>query len=155
GMTDSYRIIFRSAAKSEEPPASGIESLLSQIENATSTPTLSGLGNLSVLLQASTLLHSRQPLDAVLRAMVDHAITLTNADRVMLLEADASGVLRPRLACQRGGTPLDLERLAPSQTAVRAALEKESSVVTEDISQAVAAFQAAQSIVAQQLRSVV
>ena len=156
GVEDSYKIIFRSEAPPPAAPGDDIEDLLSRVEHMSSAQTASGgIGSLSLLLEASTLLHSRLPLEAILATMVDHAITLLHADRGMLLETNESGALRPRLARMQGGKPFDAAHFNPSQTAIRAAIEKESSVITEDMTQAGAAFQAAQSVVMQALRAVV
>jgi len=87
--------------------------------------------------------------------MIDHAISITDADRGLLLEADSSGSLRVRLARAAGGTSLPRENLAPSQTALRQALEKRSSVITEDLNLADLKLQGAQSIVAQRVRAVI
>src|SRR5258708_95508 len=87
--------------------------------------------------------------------MLDHAIAITQADRGILLEAEASGELRVRLARGRGCVHLPTEGVAPSQTALRQAIAQRASVITEDLSNADAALQAAQSIVAQSLRAVV
>jgi serine phosphatase RsbU (regulator of sigma subunit) len=114
-----------------------------------------GLGKLNLLLEATSLLHSDLPLESVLGTMLDHAIAITQADRGLLLEADASGALHVRLAQGKGGVLLPTEGVAPSQTALRQAMAKQSSVITEDLSLADTAFQAAQSIVAQSLRAIV
>ena len=98
GLEDSYKLVFRSSAPSAE-----IEDFLTRIGTmpaAESSPV--GLGKLNLLLEATMLLHSQLPLDAVLDAMVDRAISITNADRGLLLEADASGSLRQRLARRAG-----------------------------------------------------
>jgi serine phosphatase RsbU (regulator of sigma subunit) len=87
--------------------------------------------------------------------MLDHAVAVTDADRGLLLEADATGTLRVRLARRTGGLRLPPESLSPSQTAIQLALKKQSSVITEDLAQAEMDLQAAQSIVAQRLRAVV
>ena len=95
-------------------------------------------------------------LDPALCAMIDHAISITDADRgSLLLEADSSGSLRVRLARAAGGTNLPTENLAPSQTALRQSLDKRSSVITEDLNLADLKLQGAQSIVAQRLRAVI
>jgi serine phosphatase RsbU (regulator of sigma subunit) len=87
--------------------------------------------------------------------MLDHAVSVTDADRGMLLEADASGVLKVRLARRTGGQRLSPESITPSQTAIQLALRQHSPVVTEDIERADVDLQAAQSIIAQRLRAVV
>ena len=58
---------------------------------STSESSPIGLGKLNLLLEATMLLHSQLPLDAVLEAMLDRAITITNAERGLLLEANESG----------------------------------------------------------------
>jgi hypothetical protein len=76
-----------------------IDQLLSRIENIThgdSSP--GGLSRINLLLEATMLLHSHLPLDAVLGTMLDHAMAVTDAERGLLLEADESGSLRMRLA---------------------------------------------------------
>src|SRR5262249_18338237 len=101
------------------------------------------------------LVHSELPLDEVLGMMLDHAISVTDADRGLLLEADDKGSLRVRLARRSGGLRLPPESLTPSQTAIQLALRKQQAVITEDLAQADMNLQAAQSIVAQRLRAVV
>jgi phosphoserine phosphatase RsbU/P len=156
GLEDSYEIIFHSSTSTSDE---ALPNLLTRIEQLTGTDTSSlGLGKLNRLLEAMTLLHSQLPLDSVLEQMLEHAISATDADRGLLLVADSSGAsnaLRVRLARRRGGGRLSPEGLAPSQTALRLALEQGASVITEDLAQADAGLQMAQSIVAQRLRSVV
>src|SRR3984957_17887501 len=84
GLEDSYKVIFRPTANE-----SSIQSLLTQIQNI-SGPTSSpgGLHKLNLLLEATMLLNSQPPLDSVLGAMLDHAISITGADRGLLLEPD-------------------------------------------------------------------
>jgi sigma-B regulation protein RsbU (phosphoserine phosphatase) len=151
GFNDSYEIVFRSSANE-----SSVQKLLTLMGSVPSEESSSGgLHKLNVLLQATSLLHSQLPLESVLGTMLDHAIAITNADRGLLLEADSSGPLRVRLARGAGGVRLSPESLAPSQTALRQALEQKSSVITEDLNRADVALQMAQSIVAQSLRAVV
>ena len=151
GIEGSYEIVFRSS-----DAETSVQSLLTRIGTMPGhESSAGGLQKLNVLLQATSLLHSQLPLDSVLYTMLDHAITVTNADRGLLLEADPAGSLRVRLARGAGGLRLPLEGLAPSQTALRQALEQKSSVITEDLNRAEAALQMAQSIVAQSLRAVV
>ena len=113
------------------------------------------LSKLNLLLEATMLLHSQLPLDTVLDAMLDRAIAITNADRGLLLEADPSGALRHRLARSTGAVSMPTESFSPTQTALRLAVERQSGVVTEDLHQAHAALQGAESIIAQRLRAVV
>ncbi len=154
GLEDSYEIIFRTSKGTgdEELPH-----LLTRIEHITSSEPASGGGlrKLNLLLEATTLLHSQLPLDSVLATMLDHAVAVTDADRGLLLEADATGKLKVRLARRSGGMRLPPESLAPSQTAIQLALKKQSAVITEDLAQAEMNLQAAESVVAQRLRAVV
>jgi phosphoserine phosphatase RsbU/P len=154
GLEDSYEIVFRSSHSTGEE---SIPHLLTRIEHITSSEPGSGGGlrKLNLLLEATTLLHSQLPLDSVLGTMLDHAVAVTDADRGLLLEADATGTLKVRLARRSGGLRLPPESLMPSQTAIQLALKKQSSVITEDLAQAEMDLQAAQSIVAQRLRAVV
>src|SRR5271166_68330 len=157
GLEDSYEIVFRSSsgANSDDLPH-----LLTRIETITSSEPGSGssgggLRKLNMLLEASKLLHSQLPLDAVLGTMLDHAVSVTGADGGLLLVADAAGKLQVRYARRAGGRRLPPESLSPSQTAIQLALRQGSPVITEDVAQADMDLQVAQSIVAQRLRSVV
>ena len=151
GLENSYELIFRSAAAD-----TSIQNILSRIQSISSGESSpGGLHKLNLLLEATMLLHSELPLDSVLGTMLDHAISITDADRGLLLEPDASGALRIRLARRKGGLRLASEGLSPSQTALRQALEQKSAVITEDLARADVDLQAAMSIVAQRLRAVV
>lgn len=151
GLEGSYEIIFRSAAT-----GTAIQNILNRIESISSAgSSAGGLQKLNLLLEATMLLHSQLPLDSVLGTMLDHAISITDADRGLLLEPDSSGALHVRLARRKGGLRLASEGLAPSQTALRQALAQQSSVITEDLAQADVKLHDAQSIVAQRLRAVV
>jgi phosphoserine phosphatase RsbU/P len=153
GLDDSYEIIYRSAAAAS---TDSLPHLLTRIEHITSSePSGGGLRKLNLLLEATTLLHSQLPLDSVLGTMLDHAVSVTDADRGLLLEVDGAGTLKVRLARRAGGVRLPPESLTPSQTAIQLALRKQSAVITEDLAQADMDLQAAQSIVAQRLRAVV
>ncbi|HET7149996.1 MAG TPA: SpoIIE family protein phosphatase [Candidatus Acidoferrum sp.] len=151
GLDDSYEIGFRFSSASDE----SIPQLLTRIEHITSSEPTGGLSKLNKLLEATALLHSQLPLDEVLARMLDHAVAITDADRGLLLEADAAGTLKVKLARRSGGLRLPPESLAPSQTAIQLALKQHSPVITEDLAQADMDLQAAQSIVAQRLRAVV
>jgi len=154
GLDDSYEIIFRTAAASNSDDS--IPHLLTRIEHITSSePGGGGLRKLSLLLEATKLLHSQLPLDSVLGNMLDHAVSVTDADRGLLLENDETGKLKVRLARRSGGHRLPPESLSPSQTAIQLAMKQHSPVITEDLAQADADLQSAQSIVAQRLRAVV
>src|SRR5258707_3981896 len=113
------------------------------------------LGRLDQLLAATALLLSQLPLDEVLGMMLNHAISVMDADRGVLLEADDKGALHVRLARRSGEWRLTRESLAPSQTAIQLALRKHEAVITEDLAQAEVDLQAALSIIAQRLRAVV
>jgi phosphoserine phosphatase RsbU/P len=153
GLDDSYEIIYRSAPNAS---TDSLPHLLTRIEHITSSePTGGGLRKLNLLLEATTLLHSQLPLDSVLGTMLDYAVSVTDADRGLLLEVDDKGTLKVRLARRSGGLRLPPESLQPSQTAIQLALKKQSAVITEDLAQADMDLQAAQSIVAQRLRAVV
>ncbi len=154
GLEDSYEIIFRSGKSSD---ADSLPQLLTRMEHITSSEPTGGGGlfKLKRLLEATSLLHSQLPLDVVLGHMLDHAVSVTDADRGLLLEADASGALKVKLARRSGGNRLPPESLTPSQTAIQLSLRQQSPVITEDLAQADADLQAAQSVVAQRLRAVV
>jgi sigma-B regulation protein RsbU (phosphoserine phosphatase) len=156
GVEDSYEIIYRSAAPS---PDQSIPNLLTRMEHITGSDIVANAGarlsKLDQLLAATALLHSQLPLDEVLGMMLDHAISVMDADRGLLLEADDKARLHVRLARRSGGLRLPPESLAPSQTAIQLALRKHEAVITEDLAQAEMDLQAAQSIVAQRLRAVV
>src|SRR5580693_7643054 len=153
GLEDSYELLFRSGTASGDE---SLPNLLTRIEHITSSePVGGGLRKLNLLLEATTLLHSQVPLDEALALMIDHAVSVTDADRGMLLEADSTGTLKVRLARRTGGLRLPPESLTPSQTAIQLALRQHSPVVTEDIERADMDLQSAQSIIAQRLRAVV
>jgi phosphoserine phosphatase RsbU/P len=153
GLDDSYEIIFRSGRASD---ADSLPRLLTRMEHiTTSAPTGGGLLKLKRLLEASALLHSQLPLDDALSHMLDHAVSVTDADRGLLLEKDAAGALKVKLARRSGALRLPPESVAPSQTAIQLALKQQSPVITEDLAQADMDLQAAQSVVAQRLRAVV
>ncbi len=147
GLEDSYEILFRSATSSND---NSLPQLLTRMEHITSSEqTGGGLFKLKRLLEATSLLHSQLPLDVVLGHMLDHAVSVTDADRGLLLESDAAGTLKVKLARRSGGLRLPPESLSPSQTAIQLALKQQSPVITEDLAQADMDLQAAQSIVAQ------
>jgi len=151
GLDGSYQIVFRTSASTAT-----VDHLLSRIESITpSDHSPGGLSRINLLLEATMLLHSQLPLDAVLGTMLDHAMAVTDAERGILLEADQCGTLRMRLARGHKRVPIPLESLSPSQTAVRLAMQRQSSVVTEDFNRDDVNLQGAQSIISQRLRAVV
>jgi sigma-B regulation protein RsbU (phosphoserine phosphatase) len=151
GLENSYQIIFHPSA-----PEITVENLLTRMGRISSTESSPvGLGKLNLLLEATMLLHSQLPLGAVLEAMLDRAITITNAERGLLLEADSDGVLLQRLARRAGGGTMPTEGFSPTQTALRMAMDTQTGVITGDLQLADVALQGAQSIIAQRLRSIV
>jgi len=151
GVENSYQLIFHPSV-----PEITIENLLTRMGRLPNTETSPvGLGKLNLLLEATMLLHSQLPLGAVLQAMLDRAITITNAERGLLLEATPEGTLVHRLARRAGAVDMPTEGFAPTQTALRMAMESQTGVITGDLQQADVALQGAQSIIAQPLRSVV
>jgi serine phosphatase RsbU (regulator of sigma subunit) len=137
GLNDSYKLLFHYS------------------EAAAGESVSQGLGKLDLLLEATRLLHSQLPLEAVLHAMLDRAISITNAERGLLLEADATGSLRPWLARGSGSITFPTDAFVPSQTAVAMALNQKSPVITEDLQQGEGALNAAQSVIMQRLRTVI
>ncbi len=151
GFEDSYKIIFRTNADDKS-----IQNMLDRIGTLSTVDAApEGLRKLNLLLEATSLLHSQLPLDSVLGTMLNFAISITDADRGLLLEADSSGLLSVRIARGIEGERLSPESLSPSQTALRMALEQNSSVITEDLNLSDLELQVAESIVAQQLRAIV
>jgi phosphoserine phosphatase RsbU/P len=159
GVDACYEIVFRSPSSPSAESQESVASLLTRIGNISeitaSTSSSGRLSNLNLLLEATSLLHSQLPLDSVLSTMLDHAISITHADRGMLLEPDDDGALRVRLARSNGGQSLPPETLSPSQTAVNQAIDRQSSVITEDLNMAGLALKSAESVVVQSLRAVV
>jgi serine phosphatase RsbU (regulator of sigma subunit) len=152
GLDDSFEIIFHASSEALPDLLARMESLSGIGGGSGGT---SGLRKLSLLLEATALLHSHLPVDAILGNMVDHAISLTGADRGLLVERGSDNVMRVRLARQRGGKALATEGLVPTQTAIRYALEQKRGVITEDLEQAATDLKEAKSIIMQRLRSLV
>ncbi len=153
GLDDSYEIIFRSAKGAD---SDSLPQLLTRMEHITSSePSGGGLIKLKRLLEASALLHSQLPLDEALSHMLDHAVSVTDADRGLLLEKGSTDALKVKLARRNGALRLPPESVTPSKTAIQLALKQQSPVITEDLAQADMDLQAAQSVVAQRLRAVV
>jgi len=151
GHTDSLWLIFHLGA-----PPQLLPQFLSRLEQASALePGARNLRHLSLLLEATALLHSSLPLEDILGAMVDRAMAITHADRGLLLEADAQRRLCPLFARQRSGKPLPIEDVTPSQTAIARAREQARGVVERDLAQADAALRDAGSIRIQRLRAVI
>lgn len=150
-LDSPYQIVFRTSVSRRS-----VDHLLSRIENITHGDTsTAGLSKINLLLEATMLLHSQLPLDAVLGTMLDHAVAVTEAERALLLEADAAGSLRRRLARGSKRLAIPLESFAPSQTAIRLAIQRQSSVITEDLNRDDLNLQDAQSVMSQRLRAVI
>ena len=125
GGADSLQLIFRAGQLQESVPE-----LLTRLERAvTMEPGARDLRQLSLLLEATALLQSPLSLEEVLGAMIDHAITITNADRGLLLEARGKGSLHPMLARKAGQQSLPAEGFDASQTAIAHAVDQQRSVV--------------------------
>jgi serine phosphatase RsbU (regulator of sigma subunit)/pSer/pThr/pTyr-binding forkhead associated (FHA) protein len=151
GNTDALNLIFRGRTKRES-----LSDLLSRMESpGASQPIDHDLRQLNLLLEATALLHSHMPLEEVLGAMVDRAIAVTEADRGVLLEADADEALLPMVVRRRGGFNLPPTSVSPSQTAIDRALSERHGFVEQDVQLAAESVRQAASIVNQQLRSVV
>lgn len=158
GIDDGYEVVFRSPSIPSVRSQSSVANLLTRIgsfSDVSGSRSPSGLSRLNLLLEATSLLHSELPLDSVLSTMLDHAISITRADRGLLLEPNAEGTLRVRLARSNRGESLPPETLSPSQTAVNQAIQRQSSAITEDLNLAGLDLKGAESVVVQNLRAVV
>jgi serine phosphatase RsbU (regulator of sigma subunit) len=113
------------------------------------------LNRLTLLLEATSLLHSQLPLESIFGTMLDHAIAITHADRAMLMEPDVSGTMQVRVARGRDRNSLPPGEMNPSRTLIRQAVEQGSAVINEDLRLADMNVQTAQSVVLQYLRSAV
>jgi sigma-B regulation protein RsbU (phosphoserine phosphatase) len=152
GVANGYELVYRTSDSE-----GSVKSMLDRIGDISSTEVspFGGLSKLNLLLEATSLLHSQLPLDSVLTSMLDHTIAITHADRGLLLQPDPSGAWNVRIARSEAGATLPSEGITPSQTALRQAIERQSSVITEDLNTAGADLQGAQSIVLQRLRAIV
>lgn len=148
---DACQLVFRlhSDASLQEEGETKLRSLLDSW-GGDSADELKGL---KLLLEASSMLHSQLPLESVLGAMLDHAIAITHADRGMLLEPDASGVMQVKVARGRDGENLAPESMNPSRSVLKSAIELGSAVINEDLNLADMNLQGAHSVVMQLLRS--
>lgn len=158
GVDGSYQVIFHSIAPAASSPGGDVARLLTRIgslSEITGTGSQAGLNKLNLLLEATSLLHSQLPLESVLGTMLDHAISVTHADRGVLIEPEADGALRVHLARGNKGETLPPESLNPSQTAIHQAIDRGTTVITEDLNLAGLDLKAAESIVVQGLRAVV
>ncbi len=152
GLDDCCEITFHTTAATAE-----LEGMLTRIGSLPAIGKMpdAGLSKLNLLLEATSLLHSQLPLDAVLSTMLDHAISITHADRGLLMEPDVDNTLKQRLARNNKGENLPLDTLKPSQTALKQALDRQAAVITGDLNLAEMDLKGAESIMIQNLRSVV
>src|SRR5579863_4370108 len=151
GATGTIQLIFH--RRRTEP---ALPLILSRLEQAATLEAGSrDLRQLSLLLEATSLLQSQMPLEEILAAMVDRALIITDADRGLLLEGDTLSQLRPVFARQRGALPLKTASVGPSQTAIAHAIARRTSVVEGDVALAEEAIRNAVSVVGQQLRAVI
>ena len=151
GTDEACQLVFRlppEAAAQEEA-----ETKLKHILGSMGDDSAEELGGLKLLLEATSLMHSQLPLESVLATMLDHAIVITKADRGMLLEPDANGILQVKLARGKDGEALAPEDMNPSRSVLNSAIELGSAVVNEDLNLAELDLQGAQSVVRQLLRS--
>jgi serine phosphatase RsbU (regulator of sigma subunit) len=153
GVDDGCQLIF--SLNSEDHAQEEAEFKLRSLLGSWASDSAGELKGLRLLLEATSLLHSQLPLESVLAAMLDHAIVITNADRGMLFEPDAAGVLQVKVARGRDGESLAPERLYPSRSILGQAIELESAVINEDLALADIDLKSAQSVMIQLLRSAV
>ena len=151
GTDDACQLVFRLSqeAAAQEEAESKLRSILGSMGSDSSAE----LNGLKLLLEATTLMHSQLPLESVLSSMLDHAISITHADRGMLLEPDSTSVLQVKLARGKDSEVLAPEEMNPSRSVLNSAIELEAAVVNEDLNLAEMNLQAAQSVVMQLLRS--
>ena len=151
GIDEACQLVFRLQPEthSQEQAETKLRSLL----GSWGGDPAGELKGLRLLLEATQLLHSQLPLETVLATMLDHAIAITHADRGMLLEPDAAGVLQVRVARAKNGDTLPFDKMNPSRSVLGRAIELETAVINEDLNLADLNVQAAQSVMLQLLRS--
>ncbi|MFZ0305030.1 MAG: SpoIIE family protein phosphatase [Terracidiphilus sp.] len=151
GTDDGCQLIFHlpSEAIAQEEAETKLRNILGSMGNDSADE----LNGLRLLLEATSLMNSQLPLESVLASMLDHAIVITQADRGMLLEPDASGVLQVKIARGRDGESLPPENMNPSRSVLGRAIELESAVINEDLHLADMNLKSAMSVVVQFLRS--
>lgn len=154
GGDEACQLVFRSAPHPLRRREDGLAAL-NGLTGAKPGDSQHELNRLSVLLEATSLLHSQLPLESIFAAMLDHGIALTHADRAMLLEPDAAGALQVRVARGRDRTSLAPETMNPSRTVLGQAIEQRSAAINEDLLLADSNLQTAHSVVLQFLRSAV
>ena len=151
GNVETINLVFRTGLKRES-----LSNLLSRLDQPDVEKTGDrDLRQLSLLLEATALLQAHMPFEEVLGAMVDRAISVTEADRGLLLQSDESGSLDALVARRRGGFNLPPKSLLPSQSAIDHALTQHRGFIEQDVNLVDDSVRQAQSIVNQQLRSVI
>jgi len=151
GTVETINLVFRTGLKRES-----LTNLLSRMDQPVEDDAGDrDLRQLSLLLEATALLQDHMPFEEALGAMVDRAITVTEADRGVLLQAGDDGELTPLVARRRGGFNLPQKSVVPSQTAIDHALSDHRGFIERDVNLADDSVRQAQSIVNQQLRSVI
>ena len=150
GGDDECQLVFRSP---QQPQHTTVLPALNLPAGAQVSDSHHELNRLSLLLEATSLLHSQLPLESIFGSMLDHAIAITRADRAMLLEPDASHILQVKVARGRDSRQLQPESMNPSRTVIRQAVEQRSAIINEDILLADTNVQTAESVVLQLLRS--
>lgn len=153
GADDGCQLVFRlraEAASNKDGPAS-----LRKLIDLGSGDSHEELHRLTLLLEATSLLHSQLPLETIFAAMLDHAIAITHANRGMLLQPDGSGNLQVKVARDQKGGSLAPQAVNPSHTVLQQAIEQRAVVINEDLKLADLSLQNAQSVLLQFLRSAV
>jgi sigma-B regulation protein RsbU (phosphoserine phosphatase) len=153
GTQGGCQLVFRSPP--EFPSDEVDEPTLDRIVGPRTGDSSYELNRLTLLLEATSLLHSQLPLESIFAMMLDHAIAITHADRGMLLEPDKTGTLQVRVARGRERNRLAPETMNPSRTVLRQAVEQGSAVINEDMRLADMSVQTAESVILQFLRSAV
>ena len=155
GVDEGCQLVFHVRAEEPAPGVDPVTKLHSLISSLDIDKPAGELDRLRLLLEATSLLQAQLPLESVVSAMLDHAIVITNANRGMLLEPDAEGVLQVRVARGQNGESFPLQNMNPSRSVLKQAIEQESAVINEDLRLADTSVQSAQSVVMQLLRSAV
>lgn len=155
GGDPECQLVFRSPAVQARHEDAGRASNLNGQPAELPANSRSELNRLSLLLEATSLLHSQLPLESIFATMLDHAVAITRADRGMLLLPDASGTLQIKVARNRDRASLATENMNPSRTVLGQAIEQRAAVINEDLLLADTNVQTAHSVVLQFLRSAV
>ncbi|HWC15474.1 MAG TPA: SpoIIE family protein phosphatase [Terriglobales bacterium] len=100
GFADSYTLVFHRKAESSHLKQRSLNDHW-----------------LSMLLEATAMVRSEQPVEEVLAAVVDRALEITGAERGLLLVAGERGELKPFLARRSGVRPLPLDAIHPPEYA--------------------------------------